>query len=84
MRDCHNQTIPMKTQSTYSLLVRSQEKGRSLFETAVYSLLVLCAIASVGQFATQAVTLPGDAVAKTSPTVIVAEAAPQRPLPVRG
>jgi hypothetical protein len=37
--------------STYALLVRSEEKERGLFETIVYSLLVLSAVAGIWQFA---------------------------------
>ena len=37
--------------STYALLLQSEEKERSLFETVVYSLLVLSAIVSIWQFA---------------------------------
>ena len=37
--------------STYSLLVRSEEKERGLFETCIYSLLVLSAVIGIWQFA---------------------------------
>lgn len=37
--------------STYALLLQSEEKERSWFETAVYSLLVLSAVISIWQFA---------------------------------
>jgi hypothetical protein len=37
--------------STYALLVRSEEKERSLFETFIYSLLVLSAVVGIWQFA---------------------------------
>lgn len=37
--------------STYALLVRSEEKERSLFETFIYSLLVLSAVIGIWQFA---------------------------------
>jgi hypothetical protein len=37
--------------STYALLVRSEEKERGLFETIVYSLLVLSAVVGIWQFA---------------------------------
>ena len=37
--------------STYALLVRSEEKERGLFETLVYSLLVLSAVVGIWQFA---------------------------------
>lgn len=74
----------MKTQSTYSLLVNSEEKGRSLFEAAIYGLVVLCAIVSVGQFAMQDVTLPGQVSAKASSSVMVADANTKAPVAVRG
>ena len=74
----------MKTQSTYSLLVNSYEKGRSIFESAVYGLLVLSAIASIGQFATQSVMAPTEIAANTARTTIVADAATQVMVPARG
>ena len=41
---------PVRT-STYALLVRSEEKERGLFETIIYSLLVLSAVIGIWQFA---------------------------------
>ncbi len=52
------QSIPMKIQSTYSLLVNSHDTGRNIFEGAVYALAVLSTVASVLQFAFQLVTVP--------------------------
>jgi hypothetical protein len=57
------ETIPMKTNepinkvegSTYSLLVRSEEKKRALFETIVYALVILSAVTAILQFAEQPV-----------------------------
>ena len=43
-------TNPVR-KSTYALLVRSEEKERGLFETVVYSLLVLSAVIGIWQFA---------------------------------
>jgi hypothetical protein len=40
-------------ESTYALLIRSAEKGRSVLETVVYTLFILSAIFSIWQFATQ-------------------------------
>ena len=40
-------------ESTYALLVRSEEKERSLFETIAYSLLILSAVAAIWQFVHQ-------------------------------
>lgn len=74
----------MKTQSTYSLLVNSYEKGRSIFESAVYGLLVLAAVASIGQFALQSITTPSEIAASSTSVVIVAEAKTESALPARG
>jgi hypothetical protein len=41
--------------STYLLLVRSEEKKRALFETIVYGLILLSALAAILQFADQPV-----------------------------
>jgi hypothetical protein len=45
-------------QSTYALLVRSEEKVRGLFETIAYGLFILSAVAAIGQFVLQTVNLP--------------------------
>lgn len=45
-------------ESTYALLVRSEEKERSLFETVAYSLLILSAVAAIWQFVQQPINLP--------------------------
>jgi hypothetical protein len=43
----------MNNDTTYALLVQSEEKGRSIMETAVYALLGLSAILSILQFVQQ-------------------------------
>ena len=48
----------MNNDTTYALLVRSEEKGRSIMETAVYALLGLSAILSILQFVQQPERLP--------------------------
>ena len=60
----------MKNQSTYSLLVKSQETGRSIFETAVNTLVVLSAVAAIFQFASQSVIVPVVAEGKTASTLV--------------
>jgi hypothetical protein len=45
-------------ESTYALLVRSEEKERSLFETIAYGLFILSAVAAIWQFAHQPLNLP--------------------------
>jgi hypothetical protein len=42
-----------KEESTYSLLVRSDEKTRALVEMVVYGLVVLSAIAAIWEFANE-------------------------------
>ncbi len=49
-----------EAQSTYGLLVHSEEKGRSIMETVVYALLGLSAILSIWQFVEQPDRLPID------------------------
>jgi hypothetical protein len=39
--------------STYSLLVRSEEKKRALVETVVYGVLILSAVAAILEFANE-------------------------------
>ena len=45
-------------ESTYALLVRSEEKERGIFEGAVYFAVVLSALFSIWQVAKQPVELP--------------------------
>ena len=53
-----NQSINEGQESTYALLVKSEEKERSFFEALVYSLFILSAVAAIGQFIVQPVDLP--------------------------
>jgi hypothetical protein len=46
-----NQSSTPVRNSTYALLVSSEEKERGLFETVIYSLLVLSAVIGIWQFA---------------------------------
>jgi hypothetical protein len=48
----------MNNDTTYAMLVQSEEKGRSIMETAVYALLGLSAILSILQFAQQPERMP--------------------------
>ena len=68
----NNQSINEVQESTYALLVRSEEKERSLFETAVYGLFILSAVAAIWQVAQQPVALPLD---NMPPTASVKQAA---------
>jgi hypothetical protein len=62
-------------ESTYALLVRSEEKERSLFETIAYGLFILSAVAAIWQFAQQAVNLPLGAMPRTASATQVNSAA---------
>jgi len=48
----------MNNDTTYAMLVQSEEKGRSIMETAVYALLGVSAILSILQFVQQPERLP--------------------------
>jgi hypothetical protein len=43
---------------SYALLIRSAEKSRNVFETAIYSLLILGTLIAIWQFAQQPVNIP--------------------------
>ena len=64
----------MKSQSTYSLLVQSQEQGRSIFETAVHALVVLSTVVAIFQFASQSVIVPVQGTGSSTSSVVVAKA----------
>ena len=59
-----NQEIPVKTrqpsnnveESTYALLVRSEDKKRALFETVLYGLVAVGVLVAILQFADQPVS----------------------------
>ena len=55
-----NNTTRPAAQSTYALLVRSEEEERSFTETAVYLLFIASAVFSIWQVAQQPITLPAD------------------------
>jgi len=61
-----SQSINEVQASTYALLVKSEEKERSLFETIAYSLFILSAVAAIGQFAVQPVSLPLETMPQTA------------------
>ena len=64
----------MKTQSTYSLLVKSQETGRTIFEAAVNALIVLSTVVAIVQFASQSVIVPVQTAADSTSSALVAKA----------
>ena len=60
----NNAMIPVEGvhESTYALLMRSEEKERGIFEIVVFALIILCAVVSLCQFAGQSVAFPISAV----------------------
>ncbi len=51
-------TDPATFESTYALIVRSEEKQRSRFEIFIYTLLVASTIFAISQFGREAATVP--------------------------
>ncbi len=64
-------TNPETFESTYALLMRSEEKQRSRFETLVYTLLIVSTTFAVAQFGRQAVMMPSS-ITRVSTTVSAA------------
>jgi hypothetical protein len=60
-------------ESTYALLVRSENEKRSLLEMIAYGLFILSAVAAIWQFASQPLNLP---LATMPRTVSVTQADP--------
>jgi len=61
-----NLTHSADFESTYALIVRSEEKERSIFEGAVYFAVVLSALFSIWQVAKQPLALPLTTIHTTS------------------
>ena len=51
-------TNPDGFESTYALLMRSEEKQRSRFETAVYAVLIASTVFAVSEAGRQAIAMP--------------------------
>ena len=51
-------TEPEAFESTYALIVRSEEKQRSMFETLIYAVLVVSSLFALMQFGREAVIMP--------------------------
>lgn len=59
MKHMKNKTLSAEGfESTYALLVRSEEKERGIFEGAVYLVFILSAVFSIWQVARQPVVVP--------------------------
>ena len=72
--------------NTYSLLLNAnaEEKGRSIFEAAVYGLVVVCCAFSAFQFVASDVVLPTGGSTASSKAAFVAAQTQQQAQPVRG
>jgi hypothetical protein len=57
-------------ESTYALLVRSEEKPRTVIETVIYLLFVFSAVAAIWQFVHQPIGLPITGVASVAESAI--------------
>jgi hypothetical protein len=64
-RCCMNAKLPAADQlkdqheeSTYALLIRSEEKSRNALEVAIYPLLILGPLIAMWQFAQQPINIP--------------------------
>jgi hypothetical protein len=57
MNELTNATGPQH-ESTYALLIRSEEKSRNAFEMAIYPLLILGPLIAIWQFAQQPINIP--------------------------
>jgi hypothetical protein len=64
--DVNRTDEPIAHESTYAMLVRSEEKERTFLEVAIYFLFVLSVVAAIWQFAEQPIALPLDAVTTTA------------------
>jgi hypothetical protein len=53
-------------ESTYALLVRSEEKERGIFEGAVYLVFILSAVFSIWQVAHQPIVVPTSIAVQTA------------------
>jgi hypothetical protein len=69
----------MNSPTTYTLLVRSEEKSRDLLEAAVYAICILSAIVAIWQFVEQSSRLSVDGLAlRTRPAPVVSHHAVER------
>jgi hypothetical protein len=53
-----NHQTPNQFESTYALLVRSEEKGRGVLETVLYIAFILSAVLLIWEFAQSSVIIP--------------------------
>ncbi len=68
-----NTTTSEEFESTYALLLRSEEKERGVSENVIYLLLILSAVFSIWQVAQQPFRLPTSFALRTAPLAQTAE-----------
>ena len=56
-------------ESTYALIVRSEEKGKSALETVLYAFFIASAMFAIVQFAHQPVNVPAAGFAPSALTI---------------
>ena len=72
----------MNSQTTYTLLVRSEERNRDLLEAAVYALCILSVIVAIWQFVGQSSRLSVDGlVSRPQPAPVISHYTVGRHLP---
>ena len=78
LADCMNHQTLNNNQfeSTYALLVRSEEKGRGILEAVLYVAFILSAVVLIWEFAHSSVSLPAngpeqDAVSQAAKTQMI-------------
>ena len=65
-------------ESTYALLVRSEEKERNWLETILYAFFILSVVAAIYQFAVQPVNVPATGIEATPCVACQSHTAPAR------
>jgi hypothetical protein len=53
-----DQLLDQHKESTYALLIRSEENSRNVIEMAIYPVLILGAVMAIWQFAQQPISIP--------------------------
>jgi hypothetical protein len=61
-------------ESTYTLLIRSEEKSRNVLEMAIHPLLMLGPLLAIWQFAQQPINLPAPGLEQTRCVILDASA----------
>lgn len=70
-------TTSEEFESTYALILRSDEKERNVSETVIYLLLILSAVFSIWEVAQQPFQVPTNLIIRSAPLVQTADG--QRP-----